>query len=149
MLFSLLGAGGWLLSWHAFFHRFFFSSLCLRFCCLLSMLSSVLCQILQYFLYNYRVTRIILNGSKQMDYERVEEQEKFVIQKFAWKQKYFASLVWVYNSCGERGWIKNEHFCVHFRTLVCCQVEHFSTFSSVHTGPKNVECFMNLHVTLV
>lgn len=67
------------------------------------MLSSVLCQILQYFLYNYRVTRIILNGSKQMDYERVEEQEKFVIQKFAWKQKYFASLVWVYNSCGERG----------------------------------------------
>lgn len=67
------------------------------------MLYSVLCQILLDFLYNYDVIQIIFNGSKQRDYERVEEQEKLLLRKVAWKQKYFASLVWIYNLCRERG----------------------------------------------
>lgn len=60
------------------------------FCFLQCMLYSLLLQRLLNFLYNYHVTQIILNGSKQRDCERVEEKEKFVTQKIVCKQKYFS-----------------------------------------------------------
>lgn len=54
------------------------------------MLYSVLVQSLLDFLYNYHITQIILNGSKQRDCEKTEKKGKFVTQKDVWKQKYFA-----------------------------------------------------------
>lgn len=54
------------------------------------MLYSVLLQRLLDFLYNYHITQIILNRSKERDCERVEEKGKFITQKVVWKQKYYA-----------------------------------------------------------